>query len=65
MIDKNAELRLEDIDDRLYTKNDINGSAVYFLDQEFTQPFTGEIYVQFKEVLESEAQYKNGYKNGI
>lgn len=65
MIDKNAELRLEDTDDRLYTKNDSNGFAVYFLDKECKEPFTGEIYVKFKDAIESEAQYKNGYKNGI
>ncbi|HAO08151.1 MULTISPECIES: hypothetical protein [Chryseobacterium] len=61
----NKKLRLEDIDDRFYTKNDINGNAVYFLDKEFKEPFTGEIFVTFNGVLESEAQYKNGYKNGI
>ncbi|MBK1895146.1 hypothetical protein [Chryseobacterium paridis] len=65
MIDKIAVLRLEDTDDRLYTKNDINGEAIYFLDKEFTQPFTGEIFIKYKDEVESEAEYKNGYKNGI
>lgn len=65
MINKDIELRLEDIDDRLFTKNDRNGYAVYFLDQGLTQPFTGEIYVKFNDTIESEAEYKNGYKNGI
>ncbi|MEH3113019.1 hypothetical protein [Pedobacter terrae] len=59
------ELRLEDIDDRLYTQNDINGNAVYFLDREFKLPFTGVLLVKFNNRLESEAQYQNGRKNGI
>ncbi|MBT2621200.1 MULTISPECIES: hypothetical protein [Chryseobacterium] len=65
MINNNVEFRFEDIDDRLYTKNDINGYAIYFLDEEFKKPFTGEIYVRFNDDIESEAEYKNGYKNGI
>lgn len=61
----NIKLRLEDIDDRLHTKNDFNGNAVYFVDEECKQPFTGEIFVKFNGLLESEAQYKNGCKNGV
>lgn len=60
-----TELRLEDIDDRLYTQNDINGHAVYFLDEEFKVPFTGVLLVKFNNLLESGAQYQNGRKNGI
>lgn len=61
----NNKLRYEDIDSNLYTKNDSNGNAIYFLDKEFKKPFTGEIYVMFKHKIESEAEYKNGYKNGL
>lgn len=65
MIDKNVKLRLEDTDESLYMKNDFNGNAVYFLDKELTKPFIGEVYVVFKDKIESEAQYINGSKNGV
>lgn len=65
MINKNVTLRLEDIDDLLYYKDDINGYAMYFIDKELTKGYSGEIYSIFKGRIESEAQYINGSKNGL
>lgn len=65
MIDKNVKNRVEDIDNSLFVKNDINGNAMYFLDANFSIAFEGEIYSVFINQIESEAQYKNASKNGL
>lgn len=58
-------LKLEDTDERLYGKNDINGIWVYYLDQICEKPFNGVVYGTCQSRLDYEAEIKNGYKNGI
>lgn len=65
MINKDVKFRLEDTDDSLFFKDDINGYAMYYLDKELTKAYSGEIYSIFKGKIESEAQYINGSKNGL
>ena len=64
MINKN-NIRLEDIDDKLFTKNDINGICVFYLNKACTLPFNGEIFSIFKDYIELEYEIRNGKKNGL
>lgn len=57
--------RLEDIDDSLYSENDVNGVVSYYLDPALTQPYTGIIYTKFGGKIESEAAYIDGLMNGL
>ncbi len=58
-------LRLEDIDDSLFSINDDNGESIYFLDKKHKKPFNGIVYGVFQSKLDYEVEIKNGYKNGI
>ncbi|MBN6077151.1 hypothetical protein HYE59_06315 [Aggregatibacter actinomycetemcomitans] len=57
--------KLEDIDGKLYGKNDMNGEWIYYLDKICERPFNGIVYGMCKSTLDYEAEIKDGYKNGI
>ncbi|MBB1150797.1 hypothetical protein H4K35_11850 [Myroides sp. NP-2] len=57
--------RIENIDEILYTEDDLNGYPIYYLDLELTKLFTGIIYSKFKGKIENEAEYIEGLKNGL
>lgn len=49
----------------LYTKYDINGEEIFFLDKACTRPYTGKIEKFFKGVLNCEADVVEGFLDGV
>lgn len=57
--------RLEDVNEKLYGKNDVNGEWIYYLDKDCKKAFNGIVYEMFKSSLDYESEIKDGYINGI
>ena len=59
--------RLQDIDERLFVKNDLNGECIYYTDENCQTPFNGIVYGMCGHPprLDYECEIKNGVKSGI
>lgn len=49
----------------LYTKDDVNGEAIYFVDESCTQAFSGHVEDYDRGFLCMEAEVINGYLKGV
>ena len=59
--------RLQDIDERLFVKNDLNGECIYYTDENCQTPFNGIVYGMCGHParLDYECEIKDGVKSGI
>ena len=59
--------RLQDIDERLFVKNDLNGECIYYTDEDCQTPFNGIVYGMCGHParLDYECEIKDGVKSGI
>ena len=59
--------RLQDIDERLFVENDLNGECIYYTDEDCQTPFNGIVYGMCGHPtrLDYECEIKNGVKSGI
>lgn len=52
-------------EDKLFFKDDINGNAIFYLDENCTEPYTGKLEEYFQGFLNVESDIVDGFKNGI
>ena len=59
--------RLQDIDERLFVENDLNGDCIYYTDEDCQTPFNGIVYGMCGNPprLDYECEIKDGVKSGI
>ena len=59
--------RLQDIDERLFIENDLNGECIYYTDEDCQTPFNGIVYGMcgHPSRLDYECEITEGMKNGI